>query len=82
MKKDELKKFFTDEFMKAHTKFENFEDFLKAFEIFNPVNDVDEQLSKEDEKIKKHTKFNSWKEMVSKAINEEIQESDKEEFFD
>lgn len=77
-KMDELKKLFDDEFMKKHTEFKNFEEFLKEYEYWNPVADMNRMFQEENAKLKlrKHTKFKTWEEMLETAHREHEEKKD------
>lgn len=75
LNKETLDKIFTSDFMKKHTDFTSFDDFLKAIGGLTPLGNLGEILENSDDKISKLTKFSTWKEMLAAATSDSLQET-------
>jgi hypothetical protein len=70
--RDLLKRIFTDDFMKAHTTFENFEGFQYSSAVMTNW-ESDHMIYSEEvfnNFVKESTEFQSWGEMVKAATDE------------
>jgi hypothetical protein len=66
----ELSELFPDEWMEDHTEFESIEEFIEADDVAVPTDATVGELSTRhwDEHVATHTDFDSWSEMVSRAV--------------
>ena len=70
--RDLMNRIFTDEFMKAHTTFENFEAFKYSSAVMANW-EADQMIYSQtvfDNFVKESTEFETWDEMIKKATDE------------